>query len=457
MSAQLAVPPPPRAPPTTAPSTAPPASTHAAPVAPTVSVRVREDGDLFYRRAAVQLRLTSSRVVFGRHQLPLSALNVCPGLGANDVVLITPATAFCIRPAHKADTNWPVVKNLLRLAVMSPPGYRYVDHIGSGSFGVVYKALRVQPPHGPPLAVKHISKALLARHNTPLAVAARELRIVSALPHHRNVVRTHAAFETASSMYIVMEFVPGGTLLDLARRAPQSPHAIRAILKQLLSALSHIHANNVIHRDFKMENILVHPAQPHPVVKLCDFGLAVNHHPHAPVPHFTSVGTRYAHAPEMILAADNGVKRAHYGTAVDVWACGIVLFALLYNRMPWLDNPQRQFHDITAMTKLSSESKPSIQLIQTVEERLNTPPLLHSLLCGLLQPSPEKRLTARAALEHKLFSDCNSKHLDASRQIQQDLMQSPVSVKQVFRRMVSLVRAVELLRNSGYPQAMFVL
>ncbi|PXF49142.1 Calcium-dependent protein kinase 29 [Gracilariopsis chorda] len=425
-----------------------------------VRVRVREDGDLFYRRAAHLLSMSHSHVAFGRHNLPLNALTICPGLGIQDIVLTTPTTAFCLRPAHKSDPAWPVLKKMLRLAILSPPGYRYVDHIGSGSFGVVYKAHSTQPPSNHLYAIKHISRSLLTRQNVPLQVARRELRIVTALPHHQNVVRTHAAFETANSMFIVMEFVPGGTLLDLARRTPQSFHSIRAILKQLLTALSHLHSNQVIHRDFKMENILIKPAQPHPVVKLCDFGLSVSHDPQNPLPHFTSVGTRYAHAPEMVLAAEQGVKRAHYGTAVDVWACGIALFSLLYNRIPWLDSPQQQRQDMRAMRKLSSHSKPSIQLIQTVEERLNTPPLLHSLLCGLLQPSPEKRLTARAALEHRLFDHHNNKHLDARREIEQDLMQSPVSVKQLFRRVVSLVRAVELLRNSGnsgYPQGMFVL
>eukprot|EP00178_Gracilaria_changii_P023452 TRINITY_DN70955_c0_g1_i1.p1 TRINITY_DN70955_c0_g1~~TRINITY_DN70955_c0_g1_i1.p1 ORF type:complete len:573 (-),score=102.12 TRINITY_DN70955_c0_g1_i1:1280-2884(-) len=435
-----------------------------------VWVRVRENGHFFFRRAPRQLHLTTTHVVLGERRLPLTQLSLSPGLRLTDVVLTAPGTVLCVRAAHATDAaQWRALVSRLSISTAAPPGFAFVDELGRGSFGVVYDAVDQRTARARRVAVKQVTKSQLARRRLPLSLARRELHVVTAVPPHPNIVRTYTAFETTTCLYVVMEFVAGGTLLSHARRSPLSLADVRHVIMQLLRALAHLHSCSIIHRDVKMENILLHRSATTLEPKLCDFGLAVRHTAAKPSAagdapqsqlHHTAVGTRYARAPEMLLAAESGRARARYCAAVDVWACGIVMFALLYNRIPWIDQPQQQMRDVSAMYQLSHKNKPSIHLVQTAEERLATPPLLQSLLCALLQPTASKRLTARAALEHPLFAVALDKPLSVKREIEQDLMlATPISARRAFRTVLSLVRAVDCFRNSalsGFSQAVAV-
>ena len=113
-------------------------------------------------------------------------------------------------------------------------------------------------------------------------------------------------------MYIAMEYSPGGSLLDYVRSRKRlaEPEAC-AFFQQIVAGLAYCHANEVVHRDVKLENILL---DAHNCMKLIDFGLAA----------FYAPGRRLrVHCGSPSYAAPEIVGRKHYeGPPVDVWSLG---------------------------------------------------------------------------------------------------------------------------------------
>ena len=169
---------------------------------------------------------------------------------------------------------------------------------------------------------------------------AREVRTMASL-QHRHVLRLLDLFVDAECAWLVLELCVGGDLHDLLDRrgGALSEVEARSLLGQLLSAVAHMHENNVIHRDLKLENVLLSSRAADAEVRVCDFGFAksiselagragVTSAPGRPKRSDTMLGTPDYIAPE-ILASKN------YDVYVDIYACGCVAFALLSGRLPF--------------------------------------------------------------------------------------------------------------------------
>jgi serine/threonine protein kinase len=148
------------------------------------------------------------------------------------------------------------------------PGLQIVDELGSGGFGVVYRAR--QPQLDRVVAVK-LDNRVLAGEDRPKFL--REARAAARLSGHPNVVNIYDAGITADGRpYIVMEYCPGGSLLDLLQReGPLPPERVLEIGTRLADALGFAHEAGVLHRDIKPANVLIDAFG---AVKLADFGLA---------------------------------------------------------------------------------------------------------------------------------------------------------------------------------------
>lgn len=133
---------------------------------------------------------------------------------------------------------------------------------------------------------------------------------------------------------------------------------------------------------------------------LCDFGLAVAGKGRA------TVGTGYGQAPEVILGGG-----ASYGPGVDVWGCGVVLFALRLGRIPWGRDRVSRDADLRRMVHLASRGQQCLDVMLMEGESCHD---VKELLMELLQPLPGRRLTARAALEHHYFKGNDAGDCDAS-------------------------------------------
>ncbi|XP_048492040.1 serine/threonine-protein kinase PEPKR2 isoform X2 [Beta vulgaris subsp. vulgaris] len=170
--------------------------------------------------------------------------------------------------------------------------------IGKGKFGSVRMCW--SKASGEVFACKTLSKGEEPVH--------REVEVMQHLSGHVGIVTLKAVYEDAESFYLVMEFCPGGRLLDqMARARRYSEHHAANILKELVMVIKYCHDMGVVHRDIKPENVLLTSSGK---LKLADFGLAVrivNGHSLSGV-----VGTPAYVAPE-ILAGE-------YSEKVDIWS-----------------------------------------------------------------------------------------------------------------------------------------
>jgi len=180
------------------------------------------------------------------------------------------------------------------------------------------------------VAVKILNRKEMKNHHMSRKVN-REIKIMKMF-HHPHIIRLYRllryeVFESASNIYIVLEYVPGGELYNSIERKGRFPESeARRYFQQIISAVGYCHSHKVSHRDIKPENILLDEQNN---IKLGDFGLSNMMRDG----HFfkTSCGSPNYAAPEVISGS-------HYcGPEADVWSCGVVLYALLAGALPFDD------------------------------------------------------------------------------------------------------------------------
>ncbi|CAL5042439.1 unnamed protein product [Urochloa decumbens] len=253
--------------------------------------------------------------------------------------------------------------------------------LGKGSFAKVYLARNAET--GEEVAIKIMDKGHLARSGAVQQQVMREIDIMRRV-RHPNVVRIHEVMATKRSIFVVMEYVGGGSLdAYLAHRAAgrglAEPSA-RRVFHQLVSALDYCHSLGVYHRDVKPDNILVDGAGK---IKVADFGLsALADADRREAPLHTVCGTPMFIAPEVFL------RRGYDGAKADVWACGVVLFALAAGRFPFNQRDTGLYHLIR---RGDYHCPPwfSPGLVR----------LIRSLLC----PDPERRIAMAQIKENPWF------------------------------------------------------
>jgi serine/threonine protein kinase len=232
------------------------------------------------------------------------------------------------RLAHLPPGRWPII-----------PGLQLLEVVGAGGMGVVIKAR--QPALGREVAVKLLREPHAA-DSEPRERFRQEARAVARL-QHPNLVQLHEFGEVSGSdgaaqPYLVMEYVPGGSLADLLRRSPLSPAAAARLVEELARGVHHAHQQGVIHRDLKPANVLL-AAGPlgdsgNPVAdlspKVADFGLARFRADPRVTRTGDVLGTPCYMAPEQAAGDPEAVT-----AAVDVYGLGAILYELLAGRPPF--------------------------------------------------------------------------------------------------------------------------
>jgi serine/threonine protein kinase len=198
--------------------------------------------------------------------------------------------------------------------------------LGKGVASRVYSAKFIED--GTPLALKTYIKAKMS----PLNVhhVRREIDIHSRISHE-NVVDMWGAFEDDERFVILME-LGKGDLKDLVDMGggKLGEQATADVMRQVLSALEHVHAMNIAHRDVKPENVVVATDG---TLKLADFGLSIDLSKERAV---TRVGTLALMAPEVLACpckvapSDNKSREdLWYGVKADTWSCGVMAYELM--------------------------------------------------------------------------------------------------------------------------------
>ncbi|KAL3472801.1 hypothetical protein BJX99DRAFT_210099 [Aspergillus californicus] len=191
--------------------------------------------------------------------------------------------------------------------------------IGKGSFGKVYLASH---------KLTNGSKVVLKSANKEDTNLAREIH------HHRQFLHPHIArlyevIVTENLVWLVLEYCPGDELYNyLLQNGPLPVDKVKKIFTQLVGAVAYVHSKSCVHRDLKLENILL---DKHENVKLCDFGFTREYEGKASYLQ-TFCGTVCYSAPEMLKA------EKYAGEKVDIWSLGIILYALIAGELPFDDD-----------------------------------------------------------------------------------------------------------------------
>lgn len=248
------------------------------------------------------------------------------------------------------------------------------DLIGHGAFAVVFRG-RHREKHDWEVAVKCINKKNLAKSQTLLG---KEIKILKELKHE-NIVALHDFQETASSVYLVMEYCNGGDLADyLHAKGTLSEDTIRVFLQQIAGAMRVLQAKGIIHRDLKPQNILLSiPAgrkshSNNTCIKIADFGFA--RHLQNNMMAATLCGSPMYMAPEVIMSQN-------YDAKADLWSIGTIVFQCLTGKAPFqASSPQ----DLRLFYEKNKNLSPNIPR--------ETSSHLRHLLLGLLQRNHKDRM-----------------------------------------------------------------
>ncbi|XP_059830249.1 5'-AMP-activated protein kinase catalytic subunit alpha-1-like isoform X2 [Hypanus sabinus] len=253
--------------------------------------------------------------------------------------------------------------------------YRLGDTLGVGTFGKVKVGMHELTQHK--VAVKILNRQKI-RSLDVVGKIRREIQNLK-LFRHPHIIKLYQVISTPTDIFMVMEYVSGGELFDyICKNGKLDEKESRRLFQQIISAVDYCHRHMVVHRDLKPENVLL-DAQMN--AKIADFGLS-NMMSDGEFLR-TSCGSPNYAAPEVISG------RLYAGPEVDIWSCGVILYALLCGTLPFDDD-----HVPMLFKKICDG-------IFYTPQYLN--PSVISLLKHMLQVDPMKRTTIKDIREHEWF------------------------------------------------------
>ncbi|XP_060807931.1 mitogen-activated protein kinase kinase kinase kinase 5 isoform X2 [Amyelois transitella] len=259
--------------------------------------------------------------------------------------------------------------------------YELVQRIGSGTYGDVYKAKRLNG-NGELAAIKVIK----LEPGEDFAIIQQEILMMKDC-RHPNIVAYYGSYLRRDKLWISMEYCGGGSLQDIYHvTGPLTEVQIAYMCRETLTGLSYLHSMGKMHRDIKGANILLTECGD---VKLADFGVSAQIT--ATINKRKSfIGTPYWMAPEVAAVE----RKGGYNQLCDIWACGITAIELAE-----LQPPMFELHPMRVLFLMSKSGFKPPQL----KERERWSQVFHSFLKLALTKNPKKRPTADKLLQHPFF------------------------------------------------------
>ena len=250
--------------------------------------------------------------------------------------------------------------------------YKYGRVIGRGAFGKVNIGLNILT--GRIVAIKSFNKKNLINESAKNKILY-ETNLMRGLCHP-SVTKILETFECENYMLIIMEYISGGNLQNFVKkRRKLCEKTAKILFRQIIQGIRYIHSRGIVHRDIKLENILLDLNN---IIKICDFGVGKLIKPNTILKD--QCGTPIYMAPEILKG--NGYK----GFPVDVWSAGVALYIMLSGTLPF--NKDKD-HDLE-YSILNNHLKE----IKDISEEGN------NLLKNILEKDPNKRFTCNQILEH---------------------------------------------------------
>lgn len=292
--------------------------------------------------------------------------------------------------------------------------YRLIREIGKGATGIVYEA--VNDETNKLVAVKAIPSAKLMEKRV-MENFKRELKLLHGL-NHGNIIKITGVEKTVNNIYLILEYCNGGNLYEYSyyyrktfgKNLPEK--SVQKILRQLIEGLEYMHNCRTVHRDIKLENILINfnsasntvnpGGMPEKVdydkvdldyisVKIADLGYARELEGGGVAS--TICGTPITMAPDIINLFDNANKEHKYNSKVDLWSLGAITYELLIGRPPfYASNYKQLFEEVMAgKYNLPKNLTISVEAITFIN--------------GLLQFYPDKRMDWAEIRSHPFITN----------------------------------------------------
>jgi hypothetical protein len=255
---------------------------------------------------------------------------------------------------------------------------RYTIHekVGKGAYGDVYRATHIATRE--PMAIKIID---LEYSEDDIEEVRKEISIMSEL-QSKYLTRLHESFAEGCKLYIVMEFLDGGSVRDLLDEMDEafSEPLCAYMIHEVVLGLNYLHSNGKIHRDLKCDNLLMSSEGS---VKLGDFG-GTGRLTETEDKRNTFVGSPFWMAPEVI-------KENDYDTAADIWSLGVLAFELAKGQPPY-----SQLHPMRVLFLIPKNPAP------VLEGSFSKP--FKDFVGRCLNKDPKKRPSAAELLKHPFLN-----------------------------------------------------
>uniref|UniRef100_A0A8D0HDK9 Serine/threonine kinase 33 n=1 Tax=Sphenodon punctatus TaxID=8508 RepID=A0A8D0HDK9_SPHPU len=269
--------------------------------------------------------------------------------------------------------------------IMGPPRqiYYFGRKLGQGSFGVVIEVTHKET--GLKWAIKKVNREKAG--SSAVKLLEREVSILKRV-NHEHIIHLEEVFETPKRVYLVMELCEDGELKEILHRKDHfTENETRHIIQSLGSAIAYLHKKDIVHRDLKLENILVKSSDIDEEkemklnIKVTDFGLAVQKMGRSESLFQSTCGTPIYMAPEVISAHD-------YSQQCDIWSIGVIMY-ILCGDPPFMAVSEEKLFDLIKKGELRYDNS----IWETVSDAAK------HVLQLLLKVDPAHRITANELLD----------------------------------------------------------